>query len=165
MTQQSILDGATNGFRTSQAIRWSLSRSFITLRSEMARGCPPPPPQVRSRLVKKEVWARVKGVKAACRTKNGPYPNFRTLFLSFSDLFSSGVALLMLLGPSYLLLRYCCDGSFTGRREPSRRLHAAPAPPIRSTRCRAALETVPLRSGMPPPSLIFLVFYLLFSCS
>ena len=128
MTQQSILDGATNRFRTSQAIRWSLSRSFITLRSEMAWGCPPPP-QVRSRLVKKETRARVKGVKAACRTKKGSYPNFRMLFLSFSDPFSSGVGPLMLLGPSYLLLRYCCDGSFTGRREPSRRLHAASATP------------------------------------
>ena len=49
------------GFGTSQAIRWSLSRSFITFRSEMARGGGGQPlPQVRSRLVKKEVRARVK---------------------------------------------------------------------------------------------------------
>ena len=37
-------------------------------------------------------------VKAACRTKRGPSQNFRTLFLSFSDPFSSGVGSLMLLG-------------------------------------------------------------------
>ena len=36
-------------------------------------------------------------VKAACRTK-GPSQNFRTLFLSFIDPFSSGVGSLMLLG-------------------------------------------------------------------
>ena len=37
------LNSHTIGFRTSQAIRWSLSRSSITLGSEMARGVPPPP--------------------------------------------------------------------------------------------------------------------------
>ena len=37
-------------------------------------------------------------VKAACRTKRGPSQNFRTLFLSFIDPFSSGVGSLMLLG-------------------------------------------------------------------
>ena len=35
-------------------------------------------------------------VKAACRTKKGPSQNFRMLFLSFSDPFSSGVGSLML---------------------------------------------------------------------
>ena len=37
-------------------------------------------------------------VKAACRSKRGPSQNFRTLFLSFIDPFSSGVSSLMLLG-------------------------------------------------------------------
>ena len=37
-------------------------------------------------------------VKAACRTKRGPSQNFRTLFLSFIDPFSSGVGSLLLLG-------------------------------------------------------------------
>ena len=37
-------------------------------------------------------------VKAAYRTKRGPSQNFRTLFLSFIDPFSSGVGSLMLLG-------------------------------------------------------------------
>ena len=37
-------------------------------------------------------------VKAACRTKRGPSQNFKTLFLSFSDPFSSGMGSLMLLG-------------------------------------------------------------------
>ena len=45
-----------------------------------------------------------------------------------------------------LLTAYCCVGSFMGRRGPSRRLHAASAPPIWSTRCRAALAIVPLAS-------------------
>ena len=36
-------------------------------------------------------------VKAACRTKRAPSQNFRMLFLSFSDPFSSGVGSLMLL--------------------------------------------------------------------
>ena len=36
-------------------------------------------------------------VKAACRTKRGPSQNFKTLFLSYSDPFSSGVGSLKLL--------------------------------------------------------------------
>ena len=53
---------------------------------------------------------------------------------------------------AYLLLTaYCCVGSFMGRQGPSRRLHAASAPPIWSTRCRAALAIVPLASWASRP--------------
>ena len=50
-------------------------------------------------------------VKAACRTKRMPSQNFRTLFLPFSDPFSSGVGSLMLKG---IAMKFCLGGGGHG---------------------------------------------------